>query len=48
MSNLSVIWVKETKQAWGKISEIESQVGRNYKGSTNVDSSKRKIKWLII
>lgn len=48
MSNLSVIWEQETNQAWGKISEIESQVGENYKGSTNVDSSKRKIKWLIV
>lgn len=46
MSNLSVIWKQETNQEWGKISEIESQVGRNCKGSTDVDSSKRKAKWL--
>lgn len=39
---------KKLPKHGGKISEIESQLGRNYKGSTNVDSSKRKIKWLII
>ena len=42
MSNLSVIGEHETNQAWGKISEIESQVGENYKGSRNVDSSREK------